>query len=136
MTGDDHAPAPAGDTTSAVAARIDRLVLEIGRTEPVARAIAAFLGRLDDMLLRSTENDDGTERHRAAHTLAGSAETLGAIALGTAARAIMVESVVGSSSALSQEQRERLLAEADTARQVLHAEMERRGWTLADRAPT
>lgn len=134
MADDDLAPAPAVDATSVVAARIDRLVEEIGRPEPVFRAITAFLDRLDDMLLRSTQPGDRTERERAAHTLAGSAETLGAVALGAAARAVMDAAVDESDEAPPASLRERLLVEAGAARQVLRDEVERRGWAAAEQA--
>lgn len=95
---------PTAEDTDAEQAKADRLVSESiaaalgaltqemgGRSEPVQRAVSAFLEAIDGLVTTIGESDDEEAVRQAAHRLKGSARTLGAAALGDAAAAVEAE---------------------------------------------
>jgi HPt (histidine-containing phosphotransfer) domain-containing protein len=59
--------------------------------DTVRRAVQAFLDGLDQLVSQIVDADDEHARLAAAHTLAGSAETLGAMQLGADCRRMMAD---------------------------------------------
>lgn len=124
----DRPPAPTvAAVRLTVAGRIDRLVSEIGTSVPVAKAMQAFVERLGPMCNAVDAATEPEQLVSAAHTLAGSAETLGAVALGAVARQIMDEAAEGDAQP-SESLRSRLSDEVDAAEGAVRAELQRRGW--------
>lgn len=111
--------------TATVRARLDQLVSELGRPEPATMASEAFLGRLDTAIRDILVAGDATARDDAAHQLAGSAETLGALSLGAAAREVMRLAREEPSAPLPDDLADRLRAEAAAAEVALRAEVAR-----------
>lgn len=113
---------------STVSTRLAQLVEELGRAEPAVLASRAFLGRLDTAVQDVLTAGDATRLDNAAHQLAGSAETLGATALGAAAREVMRHARESPDSPLPASLGDKLRTEAEASRIALELELE----TLAD----
>lgn len=108
-----------------VASRLDRLVEEIGRSEPAALATTAFLDRLDEAVVAIATASDPAALDGAAHQLAGSAETLGALQLGAVAREVMRLVRASPTAQLPDELRDRLREVAAATRDVMVDELVR-----------
>lgn len=113
-------------TVTAVRGRLDQLVEELGRAEPALMAVEALLGRLDEAVAAVCDAEDATARDGAAHQLAGSAETLGAMPLGAAAREVMRLAREEPDQPLPDEIEEQLRAAATVTADVLRDEVARR----------
>lgn len=108
---------------STVNARLAQLVSEFGRAEPALLASKAFLDRLDTAVQDVLSAEDATGLDAAAHQLAGSAETLGAMGLGAAAREVMRHARECPDMPLPAPLGDGLRAEADAARTALELEL-------------
>lgn len=91
--------------------RLDELTAQLD-ADTVRRAALAFIDGLDELTVRIVAGDNDQDRAAAAHTLAGSAETLGAVHLGAVCRRVM--EAPGDPSL-----RGTLQADADLTQQVL-----------------
>lgn len=110
-----------------VAARLDQLVDELGRAGPAVQASQAFLAGLQQTVTTISTSTDAHEREAAAHQLAGSAETLGAVHLGAVAREVMRLARESPATPPSDELHDRLRATAAATTDVMSIELERIG---------